>query len=74
MSKPRKYPEELRSRAVRLVGEAREEEEGLSLHAAVVRIGRLVGCIRTRCGCGVARLMRSIASLSRTLCEIVCFC
>lgn len=43
MPAPRKYPEELRLRAVRLVGEAREQESGLSLNAAVHRIGQRVG-------------------------------
>ena len=40
---PRKYPQELRDRAIRLVGEARAQEEGLSLHAACRRIGTRVG-------------------------------
>ena len=39
MPAPRKYPQELRERAVRLVQEARREDPGLSLNAAVVRIG-----------------------------------
>jgi transposase-like protein len=39
----RKYNNELRERAVRLVREAREQESGLSLNAAVVRIGPKVG-------------------------------
>ena len=43
MPAPRKYPNELRERAVRLVAEAREQEPGLSLHAAVKRIGPRVG-------------------------------
>lgn len=43
MAAPRKYPQELRERAVRLVLEAREEEPDLSLNAAVVRIGPRVG-------------------------------
>jgi transposase len=43
MPAPRKYPEELRERAVRLVLEAREQEEKLSLNAAVHRIGPRVG-------------------------------
>ena len=43
MPAPRKYPSELRERAVRLVGEAREQEPGLSLNAAVLRIGPRVG-------------------------------
>jgi transposase len=43
MPSGRKYPEELKQRAVRLVVEAREQEDGLSQHAAVVRIGKLVG-------------------------------
>jgi transposase len=40
---PRKYPQELRDRAMRLVQEARKEDPELSLHAAVVRIGTRVG-------------------------------
>ncbi len=43
MPAPRKYPDELRERAVRLVLEARERDEGLSLHKAVHRIGQRVG-------------------------------
>ena len=42
MPSGRKCPEELKLRA-RLVGEAREEDRGLSQHAAVVRIAKLVG-------------------------------
>ena len=40
---PRKYNDELRERAQRLVHEAREQDPGLSLNAAVVRIGPKVG-------------------------------
>jgi transposase len=40
---PRKYPNELRERAIRLVLEAREQEPELSLNAAVHRIGPRVG-------------------------------
>ena len=43
MPAPRKYPPELRERAQRLVREAREEDPGLSLNAAVIRIGGRVG-------------------------------
>jgi len=43
MPAPRKYPQELRERAQRLVRQAREEEPGLSLNAAVKRIGPRVG-------------------------------
>ena len=43
MPAPRKYPNELRERAQRLVAEAREQEPGLSLNAAVKRIGPRVG-------------------------------
>ncbi len=43
MSAPRKYPSELRERAVRLVVEAMAAESGLSLNAAVLRIGPRVG-------------------------------
>jgi transposase len=40
---PRKYPNELRERAMRLVQEAREQDPDLSMNAAVVRIGQRVG-------------------------------
>jgi len=40
---PRKYPNELRDQAQRLVVEARAQEPGLSLNAAVLRIGPRVG-------------------------------
>ena len=43
MPAPRKYPQELRDRAIRLVTEAREQESGLSLNAATKRIGPKVG-------------------------------
>jgi transposase len=43
MPAPRKYSQELRERAIRLVTEAREEESGLSLNAAAKRIGPRVG-------------------------------
>ncbi len=43
MPAPRKYPNELRERSQRLVAEAREQEPGLSLNQAVLRIGPRVG-------------------------------
>ena len=43
MPEGRKFPAELKDRAVRLVREAREQEPGLSIHAAVTRIGPMVG-------------------------------
>lgn len=43
MPAPRKYPNELRERAMRLVQEAREQDPELSLNAAVVRIGQRTG-------------------------------
>lgn len=43
MPAPRKYPSELRERAARLVLESREQDEKLSLNAAVLRIGPRVG-------------------------------
>lgn len=53
MPTPRKYPEELRARATRMVAEAREQEPELSLTAAVARIGPRVGVppdtLRTWC-------------------------
>ncbi len=53
MAAPRKYPEELRQRAIRLVLEAREQDASLTLNAAVTRIGPRVGVkadtLRTWC-------------------------
>jgi len=43
MPAPRKYPDELRERAQRLVREAREQDPELSLNAAVQRVGARVG-------------------------------
>jgi transposase-like protein len=43
MPAPRKYPQELRERAMRLVQEAQKEDGTLSLNAAVVRIGQRTG-------------------------------
>ncbi len=43
MPAPRKYPQELRGRAMRLVREAQEADPELSLNAAVKRIGSRVG-------------------------------
>ncbi len=45
MPAPRKYPNELRERAVRLVTEAMAEDAALSLNAAVLRIGPKVGVV-----------------------------
>jgi transposase-like protein len=42
---PRKYPDELRERAQRLVREAMGEDRSLSLNAAVKRIGPRVGIV-----------------------------
>lgn len=39
----RKYPPELRERAMRLVQEARREDPELSVNQAVIRIGQRVG-------------------------------
>lgn len=52
---PRKYPQELRERAMRLVQEAREQHPELSQIAAVVRIGQRVGSTPTRCVGGASR-------------------
>jgi len=43
MPAPRKYPNELRERAQRLVREARDEDPRLTLTGAVARIGPRVG-------------------------------
>ena len=43
MPAPRKYPQELRERSMRLVQEVREQDPELSLNAAVVRVGHRVG-------------------------------
>jgi transposase-like protein len=45
MPAPRKYPNELRERSLRLVAEAMVEEPELSLNAAVKRIGPRVGVV-----------------------------
>ena len=45
MASGRKYPQELRERAVRMVAEARAEDPGLSLNQAVLRIGPRVGIV-----------------------------
>ena len=45
MPAPRKYPDELRERAKRLVQEAREQDPELSLNQAVPRIGPRVGVV-----------------------------
>lgn len=45
MAAPRRYPNELRERAIRLVAEARVEEPSLSLNAAVRRIAPRVGVV-----------------------------
>jgi len=43
MPAPRKYPPELRERAIRLVQEARAQDAELSLNQVVIRIGQRVG-------------------------------
>ena len=43
MPAPRKFPQELRERSVRLVREAMAQETSLSLNAAVIRVGHRVG-------------------------------
>ena len=45
MPAPRKYPQELRERAIRLVNEAMAAEPELSLNAAVQRIAPRVGVV-----------------------------
>ena len=45
MAAPRKYPQELRERAQRLVAEAMVEDPSLSLNAGVKRIGERVGVV-----------------------------
>lgn len=45
MPAPRKYPDELRDRAQRLVAEAMSEDPSLSLNAAVKRIAPKVGVV-----------------------------
>jgi transposase-like protein len=45
MPAPRKYPNELRDRAIRLVTESRVEDPSLSLNAAVQRIAPRVGVV-----------------------------
>lgn len=43
MPAPRKYPNELRERSVRLVAEAREQDPRLSINGAVKRVAPRVG-------------------------------
>ncbi|SCG57960.1 hypothetical protein GA0070609_3388 [Micromonospora echinaurantiaca] len=57
MPAPRKYPQELRERAMRLVQEAREQDPELSLNAAVVRIGQRTGVNADTLRVGVSRLI-----------------
>lgn len=45
MPAPRKYTDELRERAIRLVSGAMVEDRSLSLNAAVIRIGPRVGVV-----------------------------
>ena len=45
MPAPRKYPQELRERAVRLVREAMAEDPDLSMNQAVHRVGPRVGVV-----------------------------
>ena len=45
MPAPRKYPQELRERSVRMVREAMAEDPDLTLNAAVHRIGSRVGVV-----------------------------
>ena len=45
MPAPRKYPQELRERSLRLVTEAMAEDATLSLNAAVKRVGERVGVV-----------------------------
>jgi len=45
MPAPRKYPQELRERSLRLVSEAMAEDPSLSLNQAVVRVGERVGVV-----------------------------
>ncbi len=45
MPAPRKYPNELRERSIRMVAEAMSEDPALSLNGAVKRIGPRVGVV-----------------------------
>jgi transposase len=65
---PRKYPNELRERAVRLVTEAMAEEADLSLNAAVNRIGPKVGIVpdTLRGWCKQQRIDTGLASGTTT--------
>lgn len=49
MPAPRKYPDELRDRAQRLVAEAMSEDPSLSMNEAVKRITPNVGAVPERC-------------------------
>jgi hypothetical protein len=43
MPAPRRYPAELRQRAVRLVLETRDQQSGETVRGAVLRVGRQLG-------------------------------
>ena len=45
MPAPRKYPQELRERSVRLVAKAMAEDPSLSMNAAMQRVGPRVGVV-----------------------------
>ncbi|SFO44685.1 Transposase [Pseudonocardia ammonioxydans] len=45
MPAPRKYNDEMRERAKRMVGQARQQEPGLSVNAACKRIGPQLGIL-----------------------------
>jgi transposase len=45
MSAPRKYPNELRERAQRMVAESKSEDSSLTLNGAVKRIGPRAGVV-----------------------------
>lgn len=64
MPAPRKYPDELRERAQRLVAEAMIEDPSLSLNAAVKRIGPRVGIVpdTLRGWCKQARVDAGLAA------------
>lgn len=52
MAAPRKYPQELRDRAMRLVREARQQDPELSLNALWRGVGQRTGVNATRCAAG----------------------
>lgn len=55
MAAPRKYPEELRERAIRLAIDLVHREPAFSVNAACKRVGEQLASMPTRCGTGCSK-------------------